>query len=250
MKKAGALNASNEKDLIEIRQIVGEVDKRVSPVIEAIISAGKEAIIIGGGHNNAFPNIKGTVEALRKIKGDKTIQLGVINCDAHSDYRKIEGRHSGNGFRYAFNKGYLSRYSMVGLHENYNSSAILDELQKNLEFFSVSYFEDIFIRQNIKFEKAIEKGLKHLKKNICGIEIDMDAVQNIPTSAKTSSGISTIQARQYVHETASKSNSVYLHIAEAAPVLSHIKADNKTGKLIAYLISDYIKAKSERNSKR
>jgi predicted AAA+ superfamily ATPase len=32
-----------------------------------------------------------------------------------------------------------------------------------------------------------------------------------------------------------------LQYAEAAPVLSHIKADNKTGKLIAYLISDFIK---------
>jgi hypothetical protein len=42
---------------------------------------------------------------------------------------------------------------------------------------------------------------------------------------------------------ASKCNVVYFHIAEAAPVLSHIKTDLKTGKLIAYLITDYLKAR-------
>ena len=62
------------------------------------------------------------------------------------------------------------------------------------------------------------------------------------TSAKTSSGISPIQARQYVYKCATELNAIYLHIAEGAPVLSHIKADNKTGKLIAYLMTDFMKA--------
>jgi formiminoglutamase len=224
-----------------------EIDNRVAPIIESIISAGKEAIIIGGGHNNSYPNIKGTAEALRKLKKDKTISMGVINCDAHTDFRKMEGRHSGNGFRFAFENNYLAKYSMLALHENYNSSTILQELEKNKTNFYISYFEDIFIRENISFKKAIEKAIEHCKKFYCGLELDMDSVQNIPTSAKTSSGISTIQARQYINMVASKANCSYLHIAEAAPVLSHIKADNKTGKLIAYLISDYIKARNSKN---
>ena len=45
----------------------------------------------------------------------------------------------------------------------------------------------------------------------------------------------------YFHE----KNMVYFHLAEAAPILSHIKADNKTGKLIAYLISDFVKGYQE-----
>jgi hypothetical protein len=39
----------------------------------------------------------------------------------------------------------------------------------------------------------------------------------------------------------------YFHLAEAAPVLSHIKTDLKTGKLMAYLITDYIKARNQFN---
>lgn len=249
MKKADSLNMAHKESLIEMRKMVDKIDARVAPIIETIIAAGKEAIVVGGGHNNAFPNIKGATEALRKVKKNKALQLAVINCDAHTDFRKQEGRHSGNGFRFAFDHQYLAKYSMVGLHENYNSATIIKELEDNKKVFSMSYFEDIFVRQNLPFEKAIKKAIDHSKNCFCGLEIDMDSVQNIPTSAKTSSGISTIQARQFVHLAASKTNCVYLHIAEAAPVLSHIKADNKTGKLIAYLISDYIKARSLKKRK-
>jgi formiminoglutamase len=70
----------------------------------------------------------------------------------------------------------------------------------------------------------------------------MDTIQNIPSSAKTSSGISANNARQYVTWCAKNTNAAYLHIAEAAPVLSHIKTDNKTGKLIAYLVTDFMKS--------
>jgi formiminoglutamase len=63
----------------------------------------------------------------------------------------------------------------------------------------------------------------------------------VPSSAKTSSGISPIQARQYINQCATQLDVKYLHVAEGAPVLSHIKADNKTGKLIAYLMTDFIK---------
>ena len=82
---------------------------------------------------------------------------------------------------------------------------------------------------------------------MCGIEIDLDAITNVPSSAKTSSGLSPIQARQYVYQSAKQLNTLYFHIAEGAPILSHIKADNKTGKLIAYLISDFIKGITEKD---
>jgi formiminoglutamase len=81
---------------------------------------------------------------------------------------------------------------------------------------------------------------------MCGVEIDLDAITNVPSSAKTSSGISPVQARQYAYQCGNKLNTPYFHIAEGAPILSHIKADNKTGKLIAYLITDFIKGLSDK----
>jgi formiminoglutamase len=46
--------------------------------------------------------------------------VNAINFDAHSD-RILEGRHSGNGFSYAYEEGFLKKYFIFGLHENYTS---------------------------------------------------------------------------------------------------------------------------------
>ena len=72
-----------------------------------------------------------------------------------------------------------------------------------------------------------------------GIEIDCDAIENIPSSAASPSGFSVKQARQFVHYFAKHKNAKYLHICEAAPTK---KTETKVGKLITYLITDFIRA--------
>jgi formiminoglutamase len=47
--------------------------------------------------------------------------VNAINFDAHSDFRILEGRHSGNGFSYAYEEGFLKNILFFGLHENYTS---------------------------------------------------------------------------------------------------------------------------------
>lgn len=246
MLRADGIDFKTQKGINESRKLVEEIDERVSFVVKAIVESGKEAIIIGGGHNNAYPNLKGAAEGLKAAGKIKSAIINCINCDAHSDFRMMEGRHSGNGFRYAYENSYLKKYSVVGLHESYNAGNVLDEIMSKPETFHLSFFEDILIRENITFKEAVHNAIKHVKDNYCGIEIDMDTIQNIPSSAKTSSGINTIQARQYITWAAENLDACYLHIAEAAPVLSHIKTDNKTGKLIGFLIADYIKGRRKK----
>lgn len=235
------MKKSEHADVETLRELVKEVDERVSEIIRTIVAAGKIPIIIGGGHNNSYGNIKGTALGLAECGKLKNAAINVINSDAHTDFRILEGRHSGNGFSYAFNEGFLNKYAVVGLHENYNSENVLEELRKHPKQIQFSFFEDIFVREELSFKEAVRYATGFTKDNFCGIELDMDTIQNIPSSAKTSSGISANQARQYVTWCAKNTNAAYLHIAEAAPVLSHIKTDNKTGKLIAYLITDFIK---------
>jgi formiminoglutamase len=40
-------------------------------------------------------------------------KTGAINFDAHSDFRILEGRHSGNGFSYAYEEGFLKKYFIL-----------------------------------------------------------------------------------------------------------------------------------------
>jgi formiminoglutamase len=39
--------------------------------------------------------------------------VNAINFDAHSDFRILEGRHSGNGFSYAYEEGFLKKYFIL-----------------------------------------------------------------------------------------------------------------------------------------
>lgn len=242
VKTAAGLDIKTSDGIIDMRALVSEIDARVSEIIKEIVKAGKIPIIIGGGHNNAYGNIKGTAQGLFEAGKIKSAKINCINSDAHTDFRALEGRHSGNGFSYAFSEGYLNKYSIIGLHESYNSQNVFTELKKYPDRISYSTFENIFIREELNFKEAVAEAIDFAKDDHFGIELDMDTVQNIPSSAKTSSGISPNQARQYVTWAAQNVNSAYLHISEAAPVLSHIKTDNKTGKLIAYLVADFIKA--------
>jgi len=242
MQKAADLNFQDSSDVAVARELVAEIDEMVMPIIEAIVKAGKEPVIVGGGHNNAFPNIRGAVSGLQKRFNKHYTSIDCINCDAHSDLRSLEGRHSGNGFSYALASGDLRRYAMVGLHEIFNTEAVIEQIHAD-DRLHATFFEDIFVKGEDGFTEAVEEAIQFAGSEFTGLELDLDTIQNIPSSAKTSSGISTIQARKFVHMVASKCNVVYFHIAEAAPVLSHIKTDLKTGKLIAYLITNYLKAR-------
>ncbi len=240
MERSNHFNLKTEKHFLELRKLVSELDERVSHVISKIITANKIPIIIGGGHNNAFPIIKGCSEVLSK-------KINVINCDPHTDFRPEEGRHSGNGFSYAFYKNYINKYAVFCMHEQYNTNDVLKTFTKHNSQLYYSTYEDVFIREQKTFTHTLNQTIGFVKQDDCGVEIDLDAITNVPSSAKTSSGLSPVQARQYVYQSAKQLPALYFHIAEGAPILSHIKADIKTGKLIAYLISDFIKGIKEKD---
>lgn len=209
------------------------IDNEVVKSISEIISFGKIPVIIGGGHNNAYPIIKGVSQTKKQA-------INAINLDAHSDFRVKEDRHSGNGFRYAFDEGFLQKYAIVGLHENYNSQAIIDEISQNpcIQF---SFWEDIFLREKISFKEAILQAIEFTKNNPTGIELDLDCVENVLSSAMTPCGISATQARQYIYQTSTLADAAYLHICEGATQLLTGQTSTLTGKLISYLVSDFMK---------
>ncbi|MFL1012700.1 formimidoylglutamase [Flavisericum labens] len=231
LNKISKLKPFKKKDVLKARKIVEKIDVHVSHIIYQIVAAGKKPIIVGGGHNNAYGNIKGTSLGI-------TNPINVVNFDAHSDFRAEEGRHSGNGFTYAYTEGFLENYFVFGLHENYTPEKVFNTLDKE-ENIDYNTFEDLKIRKIISFKKEMERALNHVSNTNFGIEMDCDAIENIPSSAMTPSGFSVNQARCFVNYFAQHKNAIYLHICEAAPSK---KTANQVGKLITYLITDFIKA--------
>lgn len=229
------LDFNNTEDRKKLSLLVDQIDKEVSHIIFNIVKAGKIPIVIGGGHNNSYGNIKGT--ALAKGK-----PINAINFDAHSDFRILEGRHSGNGFSYAYEEGFLKKYFIFGLHENYTSKSVLDSLKKIDDRVQFNTYDEIKIRKQKNFEQEMQQAFEFIKDDFYGIEIDLDAIPNIASSAMTLSGFSIEELRQFIYYFSQNQKASYIHICEGAPDLSDEKNNHLIGKLIGYLVTDFMKA--------
>ena len=237
--------AKTEEEKIEAyRHAVNTIDEEVESLVKLITEYKKIPLVIGGGHNNTYPLIKGAAKGWYKAGVLQLAQINCINLDAHADYRPMEGRHSGNAFRYAEEDGYLQKYCIVGLHENYLPQNVWVDIVNN-PFIDCITFEDIFIREKRSFIQAVAHATGFTEDTLTGIDIDLDGIQNTLSSAMTPVGISATQARQYMSFTAADTKPAYVHICEGATRLSDGRTDATSGKLISYLISDFIKAYSE-----
>lgn len=209
---------------------VEELDDFVCQVVNKFVLPHQVLIVIGGGHNSAFPIIKSCSDRFDS-------QINCINLDAHADYRVLEGRHSGNPFSYAYDRGFMHKYFVLGLHQRYNNEATINGLIKDKHYFT--FFEDY-----IDGVKAFVDDIDVIKTELTernlpfGIELDMDAIAYMPSSAMSPSGFSVNDARFYIRKMVSSGNCCYLHLPEAAP-----QNDNEVstvGKALSYLVSDFI----------
>ncbi len=226
------INEPNDQTVLGLRSKVKEIDELVYPIICQIIGVGKVPIVIGGGHNNSFPIIYAAYLA------NKNQKISVVNIDAHTDLRSpLEGRHSGNGFSTAILNGYLNQYRIFGLHQNYVHKEIAFLIAKDLDIDAL-YFEDL-----LKSEHSVLNHWTTFTENLlgpCGLEIDLDSIENVLSSAITPSGFALNDIRKILTNTQKKF--CYLHICEGVTKAADGRQDLTIGKTIAYLITDFIKA--------
>ncbi len=236
-------NAHNEEERIDAyRHAVNTIDDAVEQMIHIITQNNKIPIVIGGGHNNSYPCIKGAAKGYYKAGLIPIAQINAINLDAHADFRPMEGRHSGNGFSYAEADGYLEKYCVVGIHENYLPQNVWLDIVNN-PFVDCITFEDIFVHEKRTFLQAVAHATDFTDDTFCGIEIDIDCIENALSSAQSPVGIAPIHARQFVNFAAADTKAAYLHISEGAVQLADGRVDGGTGKLISYLVSDFVKGR-------
>jgi formiminoglutamase len=212
---------------VESRLLVEELDAFVLDILNQHLRTDQIPIVIGGGHNNALPLIRWAAQ---------TNNLSVINIDPHADCRKEEGRHSGNSFSIALTEKSIENYAALGLHEAYNNQYILDFLSVNNCFHS--FYED-YLQGNGDINTDFQQVLKRFASvGKVGIEIDMDAIAFMPSSAYSPSGFSVDQIRSLcLILNRNKSVISYLHFPEAAPKKELEK--KVVGKTLSYFVRDF-----------
>lgn len=226
----------------ELRQATAKLDDLVIDATTHILQAGLEPIVIGGGHNNAYGLLMAT-------KAHSGLPVAAVNLDPHSDFRPREGRHSGNGFSYAAASGALDHYHILGLHELKNSEATLEQLS----LFGATWnsFQQIWVRRELPLDNALKqiaKGLNQTQLPVA-LELDVDAIANMPSSAATFAGIPLLDACHYVHYIAKHCPCSYVHFAEAAPACHHAGTTagyRDVGQGLSELIYAYIQGRLAR----
>ena len=217
------------------------IDGEVETLVKRIVTAGKIPIAVGGGHNNCYPVIKGAAKALHKTGAIPQPRVGAVNLDAHSDFRIMEGRHSGNGFRYAMEEGFLARYAVFCLQEGYNPQSIVDDLYSHVDV-DYGFFEDVFLHGRHGFIDAMAKAFSFVGELPVAVELDLDAVGGVLSSASDPGGISVLDARRYMNFAGSHPRVASLHVCEGAVRLADGREDPSTGRLIATLVADFVRS--------
>ncbi|ROS05600.1 arginase family enzyme [Sinobacterium caligoides] len=214
---------------------------RVITIVSQVISAGLEPIVIGGSHNNAFGLLTSVKHCLNR-------KVAAVNLDPHSDFRPPEGRLSGNSFTHAAASGALGYYHVLGMHELKNSEETLEQLSTFGGHWHT--LQSIWIRREITLKSALDEIVTRL--NDCqlpvALELDLDAIINMPSSASTAAGIPLLDALHYVSTIARNTPCAYLHLAEAAPschVASIAAGYRETGQSICELIYAYIQGRMQ-----
>lgn len=232
-----AFSFTETDDITQLRKLTANIDEAVFPIIQKIVVAGKIPIVIGGGHNNAYPIIKGTSLALHK-------KINCINLDAHADFRAMEGRHSGNGFSYAYQDDFLKKYSVLAMQQAYNNQNIVNTFAQN-ENLQALYWEDIFLQNSISWQQAIRQALSFIQNDDYGVEIDLDTIENVLSSAQSPIGVSVQQALQYIYTVSAHQNVRYLHLPEGIAKRADGLINFTVGKLLTGLVLSFIKSKNK-----
>ncbi|MFS0490366.1 formimidoylglutamase [Leadbetterella byssophila] len=225
----GAFEIDQHRDwsVDQLRMAVTHIDEALAIQVKEIFAAGKIPIVIGGGHNNAYPLLKSAFSVFQK-------KTNVINLDAHADFRHLEGRHSGNAFSYAAKEGYLGKYSVVGLKKEYAPEYMLHSLEKHgAELHFLDELPDFRT-----FDRVIQKVLQEYSGEKYGVELDVDVLAHVLSSAMTAHGLPIPWACHYLRLTAP--NALYLHICEGATELYDGRTSPETGKVLAELVSSFI----------
>lgn len=227
------LNLSEKEDLEKAGELVACIDKEVTYIIYKIVACGKKPIVIGGGHNNAYGIIKGCALGFQK-------PVNVVNFDTRPDFKPKKRRHNGNGFSYAFSEGFLQRYYIFGLSENYVAKVLFKKLKKYSYCIQYTTFKTIAIQQKKSFAYYLNHALTYVSKNAFGIEVDCNAVADIPGNGIIPGGFNINHARQFVSFMKKHKHALYLHVCEAAPNPDDETAMQQTGTCITSLITDFM----------
>lgn len=218
------------KDLgdIPLRDSIRDSHEETAQIIRKHQQTYGHSLIIGGGHDYAFPHLNGVKQSL----GDDKI-LGCINLDAHFDLRSDKPMIlSGSPFYMAIENKAITGDNLVefGIQRHCNASSLWDYAGKH----NVKTYRMENLRSG-RAVQAFEQALNYLSRNCDAIVIslDLDAVDGAfapGVSAPAAEGFYPSGILDMILMSARERKVVSLGIYELNPEFDQ---DNRTARLAA-----------------
>lgn len=207
---------------------------RMMYVVSEIQRSGNRSLLLGGGHEIAFPHYMG----IRSAHPDK--RIGVVNVDAHFDLRPVEdtiGPTSGTGFWQISREQQDFKYMVIGLQKRGNTRRLFDLASDlGVEVITQEYLEesgtsDLYLKMD-KFLGTVD--LVYL--TIC---MDVFSAAFAPgVSATSHNGL--IPDRRFLELLKKLKNSGKVVGFDIAEVNPEYDIDNRTAKLAASILFEWL----------
>ncbi|MCO5143835.1 MAG: formimidoylglutamase [Oligoflexia bacterium] len=225
-------------------QKIEDTHTLASEVISKIHQAGHFPLILGGGHDLAYPEARSLILSKPKQK------LKILNIDAHLDLRPtFDGITSGSPWYLLFEDNNLKKYTFqlveFGIQTHCNAQSLYDYAKAKK--ISVIKLEDIY-KKKTPTTKQVQEILKKEKISMVSIDIDSVALQYAPgCSAAQTLGFTAEDVIQFSYSSGASHHVQSFGIYETSPPLD---LSGSTPQLVAHCINQFIYGYSTRFRKR
>lgn len=227
-------NAVSEMQSIPLASEISETHNQVAHAIQQAHENQSISIFIGGGHDLAFPHLKG-------VKDSFSGELACINIDPHFDLRPPNPEIlSGSPFYLAIEEGIIQgeNLSEFGIGEHCNSAELWAYAQKH----KINIYPFPKLRRkdkSLEFKAALDKLALNADKIV--ISLDLDAIQAAfapGVSAPAAEGFFPEDVLEMMRISAQEPKVCSLGIYELNPLFD---IDNRTARLAALLAFEFIR---------
>lgn len=212
-------------DLNQKPDALEEIHNRLSTVVAEFLRDDKKVIVLGGGNDISYADVRALAETNRNISA--------INIDAHLDMRMADEMTSGTPYRKLIEDDFLSPHQFYefGIRPESNGAYYVE----NAEELGVNVHS---------LEDVLKEGVRPAFQHILGqigsrpffLGLDMDSIQasDAPgVSASSPLGFSAREVMSCIHQARRKENLKVFEITEVNP---RYDIDDRTVKLAAQFV--------------
>ena len=233
-----ALSIVDHGDVVCENGLLEQAQAQLATQVATSLANGERPIVLGGGHEVAFGSFSGLFEYLQAHEPEKNI--GIINFDAHFDLREADQASSGTPFLQAANVSTQYQksfhYLCIGVAKHSNTRVLFETADRlNCDYI---YDCDVHIANLNHVLGKVTKFIEKVDYLYITIDLDVFSACIAPgVSAPAVKGSDLVVFDPILQSIKNSGKIKLLDVAECNPKFD---VDNRTAKLAAYIIFNYM----------